>query len=135
MIPLLPIVGSWLVKRLLARKPGRTEQRATFLATVISWAGLLTLLVAVLVLTWRAGRDDAAQGRQDSRSSAALAETAQDAAATVIEQAADEATVDQLVAATMEEIDNAPSDEAAGAAARAAVCRLPEYRADPACRL
>lgn len=46
MIPLIPIVGPWLVKRLLASKPGRTDQRAEFLAKAIQIVAVLALLVA-----------------------------------------------------------------------------------------
>lgn len=102
----------------------------------------LAIIVAVILLgaflfirSCSDGRQAAEQGKQDSRSSEALAETAKDAAATVIAQAEDEASVDDLVAATIEEIDNAPTEQAAGDAARAAICRMPDYRDDPACRV
>ena len=96
---------------------------------------LLAVLVLVAVRSCAAGREDAAQGRQDSRDAAALAATAREAAASVTARADEEASVDELVAAAKEEIDNAPTDEAAGDAARAAICSLPEYRDDPACGL
>lgn len=131
---LLPIIGPLIARRLLAAKPGRTDQRATFLASVISWAGLALVAFALFMAwNWWDNRNAGAQGKQDSRSAAALAATAQDAAATVIAQAEKEATVDDLVAAAIEEIDNAPTDQAADAAARAAICGMPEYRDDPGC--
>lgn len=49
MIPLIPIVGPWLVKKLLAGKPGRTDQRAEFLAKVIQ----IVAVVALLVVAWQ----------------------------------------------------------------------------------
>ena len=98
--------------------------------------GVALLIGAVLLVRSCADdRQEAEQSRQDSRSSTALAETAKDAAATVIARAEDETSVDELVAATIEEIENAPSDKAAGDAARAAICRMPDYRDDPACRV
>lgn len=124
----------WLANKLRRRKPSLEEGQAGVLATVLAW-GLIVLLVLVVLRSCSDGRHEAAQVKQDVRSSAALAETAREAAATVIDQAAEEASVDELVAATIEEIENAPTDQAAGAAARHAICRLPEYRADPACRL
>jgi hypothetical protein len=128
------IAPPWLVRWLLGRKAGRTEARATFLARLISLATLALLAAALwLVGSWWLARDDVAQARQDTRSAAALAETAKDAAATVIAQADREDTVDDLVAAAIEEIDNAPNDQAAAAAARSAICGMPDYRGDPAC--
>jgi len=57
MIPLLPIVGPWLVGKLLSAKPGRTEQRATFLAGAVQVAGLVVLGVAAfLIWDWRDDR-------------------------------------------------------------------------------
>ena len=91
----------------------------------------LRLEKVILIGLW--GENTLADAENSLRELAALAETAQDAAATVIDRAEADASVDALVEQTIQEIDNAPSDEAAGAAARAAVCRLPEYRDDPAC--
>ena len=91
----------------------------------------LAIVAFVLWLKW----DDAAQPKQDARSANATAETAKDVAETVIERASDEATVDDLVEETAKEIDNATSPKAAGDAARAAICRMPNYRDDAACKL
>lgn len=105
----------------------------------IGLTGLLAIVAAIALIvavkSCGSGRDAAEQGRQDTRSGEALAETAREAAATAIARAGEEASVDQLVAAATQEIENAPSDEAAGNAARAAICRLPDYRDDPACRV
>lgn len=101
---------------------------------VAVFVGLIALIVLGVTMC-QGGRQKGEQGKQDTRSASAVQETAREAAAIAIEQAGEEATVDQLVAAAKEEIDNAPTDEAAGAAARAAICRLPDYRNDPACQL
>ena len=80
-------------------------------------------------------RQQAEQGRQDSRSADATAKTAQDAANTVIERADKDATVDELVSETQKEIENASDEKASRRAALRAICSLPEHRDDPACEL
>lgn len=45
MIP-VPIIGAWLVRRLLARKPALTAAHAERQAAVISWAIILALAIA-----------------------------------------------------------------------------------------
>ena len=98
---------------------------------------LAVLAVAIIATVWTCTHrgQKAAQGAQDARSSKAMAETAKDAAETVVARSEADADIDELVTETAKEIDNAPSDEAAGIAARAAICRMPSYRDDPGCRV
>lgn len=103
---------------------------ATSAAKLIAGLALLLLVVSlVLYFKW----DDAAQPKQDARSANAVAETAKETAAVVIDRAKDDATVDQLVAETAKQIDTLPLPEAAKAA-RKAICSLVEYAKDPQCQ-
>lgn len=98
---------------------------------ITALALLLAVVTFVLWLKW----DDAEQPKQDARSAKASAETAKETAQIVIDRAESDASVDELVRETAKEIDNAPSPKAAGDAARAAICRMPNYRHDPSCKL
>lgn len=98
-------------------------------------AGVIVLILLFAVSQCTGQRKVAEQAKQDARSSNATAETAKDAAATVIKRADEDASVDELIEATAKEIDNAKTPEDAGRAARAAVCRMPNYRNDPTCKL
>lgn len=96
MIPLLPIVGPWLVKRLLASKPGRTEPRAEFLAKVIQTAALLALLVAGWLVfdhlnDKAAVREAAVEAVTTARSADSAADSANDHTRNEVEQANDRA--------------------------------------------
>lgn len=88
----------------------------------------LAVISFVLWLTW----DDAEQPKQDARSANAAAATAKVAAETAIQRSADDASVDKLVENTAKLIDTLPPVEASKAA-RAAICRLPEYAKDKSC--
>lgn len=101
---------------------------------------LIVLAVVVLVgglgvarCVWKGGA--AQQAEQTTASSEALASAAESAVETVTNANARETSVDNLVTEAAKEIDNAPSPEAARAAALRAVCLLPEYRADPSCKV
>lgn len=97
--------------------------------------GTVFLIVLIAVTQCSGQRQKAAQAGQDARSATATAETAKDAARTVIDRSEADASIDDLVAETTKEIENAETPEAAGNAARAAICRMPNYSADPACKL
>lgn len=100
MIPLIPIIGPWLVGKLLSARPGRTDQRATFLAKVISWGALAALAVAAFLLwDWRddaraiAEHDAAAavQAVATARAADAHARAATDSSINEVESTNDEA--------------------------------------------
>ena len=94
---------------------------ATTARKIIS--GVMLALIILLAFLWLT-RGNKEQAKQDVRSANAVAETAKDAAKTVIERAGKDATVDDLVEQTAKEIDNAPNDKAAGDAARRAICDI-----------
>lgn len=107
-----------------------TDFLATITGKLIAGLVLLTALLSLYAwFTW----DNAAQPNQDARSAGASAMTAREAAETVIENASDEATVDDLVAAAVERIEDAPTPEIAALEARSAICAFAEYRNDPEC--
>jgi len=104
---------------------------ATTAAKIIAGLTVLALLLSLYVwATW----DNGAQPKQDARSANASAVTAKEAAETVIENAADNATVDQLVDAAVQKIEDAPTPEIAALEARSAICAFAEYRNKPECR-
>ena len=88
-------------------------------------------VAAVLWFTW----DDTAQPKQDARSAEATAETAMDAAQTVIDRSQGDRSIDQLVKETSEAIENETDPKVAGDLARDAICRLLHNSNDPACKL
>lgn len=96
-------------------------------------AGIVILIALVVIMLWPEGNDKAAQGAQDSRSGTATAETAKDAAATVIAGAERDASVDYLVADTVVQIGATTDSVASGQIARDAICSFPEYSNDPSC--
>ena len=99
---------------------------------------LIVLVVLALVIAVRScsgNHQKAEQGKQDSRSAAATAETAKDAAKTVIDQAREEASIDDLVDQTQKEIDDAKDEKDSRRAAVRAICGLPEYRDHASCKL
>ena len=99
---------------------------------------LIVLVVLALVIAVRScsgNHQKAEQGKQDSRSAAATAETAKDAAKTVIDQAREEASIDDLVDQTQKEIDDAKDEKDSRRAAVRAICSLPEYRDHASCKL
>jgi hypothetical protein len=103
---------------------------ASTAARLIAGLAVLLLIVAfVLWLKW----DDAAQPKQDARSANAAAETAKETAATVIDRAEADATVDELVRETAKEIDAAATPQEAAAKARRAICSFAEYKDTPQC--
>lgn len=103
---------------------------ASTAAKLIAGLALLVLIAAfVLWLKW----DNAEQPKQDARSANATAETAKETAATVIERAATDATVDELVRETAAAIDGAATPQDAAVKARSAICSFPEYRGDAQC--
>jgi len=87
--------------------------------------GVIILLVLIVsVKSCTGGRQKAAQGQQDTRTATATQETAIDAAQTVIERSEKDATVDELVAATVKEMDNAKDPKASADSARRAICSI-----------
>ena len=102
---------------------------STAAKAIAALALLLVIVGFVLWLKW----DDAAQPKQDARSANATAEAAKETAATVIERAQEDATVDELVRETAAAIDTAATPQEAKAKARSAICSFPEYRGDPQC--
>jgi len=104
---------------------------ATAASKIIAGLAVLAFLLALYVwFSW----DDTAQPRQDARSANAAAMSAKEAAETVIENASDSATVDQLVTEAAKRIEDAPTPEAAALEARSAICAFAEYRNKPECR-
>ena len=98
-------------------------------------AGAIVLILLLAVSQCTGQRQRAAQATQDARSATATAETAQDAARVVIKRSASDMSVDELVRQTTKEMDNAETPQAASRAARSSICRMPNYRDDPACKL
>ncbi len=98
-------------------------------------AGAVLILIVLVSVTQCTGQRKAAeQAKQDARGSDAMAVTAKEAAETVIQNASDSATVDQLVTAAAKRIEDAPTPEVAAIEARSAICAFPEYRNKPECR-
>ena len=98
-------------------------------------AGVIVFLLLFAMKSCSGSQQKVAQATQDARSATATAETAQDAARVVIERGASDMSVDSLVRETAKEIDNAATPQDAGRAARSAICSLPNYSADAACKL
>lgn len=96
--------------------------------------GLAIILAIVVLLLWSKW-DDTAQPKQDARSAEATAETAMDAAQTVIDRSQGDRSIDQLVKETSEAIENETDPKVAGDLARDAICRLLHDSNDPACKL
>lgn len=108
-----------------------------FLAAPLGKALLVLLICAAIALAVRscgAARQQVAQAGQETRDAGALAETAKDAAETVIDQAGEEATLDDLVDAAAAKIHTASDDATAHAAALAALCQMPSFAEDEQCR-
>lgn len=98
---------------------------------VLGLAVLLLFTVQGCVADWRQG----SQAKQTEASGKAANRAGETAVGTVQERATTEAGIDAAVNDAMQEIDNAPNQQAARAAALRALCGLPEYRKDPACRV
>ena len=98
-------------------------------------AGAIVFLLLVAIKSCTGSQQKVAQATQDARSATATAETAQDAARVVIERSAADVSVDELVRQTTKEMDNADTPQAASRAARSSICRMSNYRDDPACKL
>lgn len=110
----------------------------TFLSSLAAKIIMVVVVIAFLLLAFKSctdGRKAGEQGKQDTRSAAAMAETAKEAAETVIEQAGEEASIDELVSQTQKEIEDATDEKGSRRAAMRAICSLPDYRGDPACKL
>lgn len=102
--------------------------KATGLSRLLVYVILAALLIgAGFALNWMLGRDEAAQAQQDTKESEAYATAAEDAVETVVQAADREAKLDDLADQAMEEIDNAPNQDAARVAVVDALCSLPEH--------
>ena len=95
-------------------------------------AGVVVLILLVSVKSCTGARERAAQSQQDARGAKASAETAKDAAATVIANAERNATTDELVAETVKEMDNVEDPKQSAALARIAICQLLHDTCEPA---
>lgn len=104
-----------------------------FLATIAGKviAGLVGIILIFAVITYLQW-DKTAQPKQDARSANAAAQTAKEAAATVIDRSGKDADIDELVENTAKLIDTLPPAQA-GKEARKAICSLPEYAKDKSC--
>jgi type II secretory pathway pseudopilin PulG len=98
---------------------------------IVGLAIILAIVGLLLWFTW----DNSAQPKQDARSAEATAETAIDAAQTVIDRSHVDRSIDQLVNETSEAIENETDPKVAGDLARDAICRLLHDSNDPACKL
>jgi hypothetical protein len=98
---------------------------------IVGLAIILAIVGLLLWFTW----DNSAQPKQDARSAEATAETAIDAAQTVIGRSHVDRSIDQLVNETSEAIENETDPKVAGDLARDAICRLLHDSNDPACKL
>jgi type II secretory pathway pseudopilin PulG len=90
--------------------------------------GIILIFALITYLQW----DKAAQPKQDARSANAAAQTAKEAALTVIDRSGKDADIDGLVENTAKLIDTLPPAQA-GKEARKAICSLPEYAKDKSC--
>ena len=106
-----------------------------YLATTASKliAGAVILAIIVIGVLWLRG-SGTGQLKQDVRSADAQTETALESAAIVIDNAKAGATVDQLVAAAAQRIEDAPTPEVAAIEARSAICSFPEYAKTAECQ-
>lgn len=93
----------------------------------------LALFVLLALMFVSSNHKRVQQAKQEARSAEALTETAKEAAETVIARSASDSDIDKIVAQAAKEIENAPNEKAAGDAARAAICRMPNYRNHPSC--
>ena len=95
-------------------------------------AGAVVLILLVSVKSCTGARERAAQSQQDARGAKASAETAKDAAATVIANAERNATTDELVAKTVKEMDNVEDPKQSAILARRAICNILPDSCEPA---
>ena len=96
---------------------------------------LLALLAIVVGIKWcDSSRDRAAQAKLDSRSATATAATARDAARTVIARGEADMALDEVVAATVDQIEAETDAKVSGATARNAICSMPAYASDVGCK-
>jgi hypothetical protein len=99
---------------------------------------VLLAVLAVVILSIGSCLFDkgaADQAKQTTKSSEALADAAEKSLETVVNANSRDASIDTLVTQTAEGIDNAPDAATARAVALGAVCRMPEYITDPACKV
>lgn len=104
----------------------------------LKWVAAALLLIGIVFLIGRCSKDDyqddyRAQVDQTDRSTAAVADAAENAIETLEGRTATEDAIDQVVAGTIAEIDGAQDAAAVRAAVLAGVCQQREHRNDPAC--
>ncbi len=98
-----------------------------FLTSIVAKAIIGLILALALLFSVKScvdGRKAGEQGKQAEREATAATETARDAAATVISNADENASLDDLVKATQEEIENATDSKVSRATAIDAICRM-----------
>lgn len=95
-------------------------------------AVVLALVVLISIKSCTGSRQKAAQAQQDVRVGEATTATAIEAANVVIANAEENATVDELVAATVKEMDSAETPKASAASARRAICDIMPDSCQPA---
>lgn len=104
---------------------------------VKSLAGKIIMIAVVLIFLLLAfksctdGRKAGDQGKQAQKEATAATETAKDVAATVIANASENASLDDLVTATQKEIENATDAKISRAAAVAAICGMHDDSSRP----
>lgn len=99
----------------------------TFLSSLAAKIIMVVVVLAVMLLAFKSctdGRKAGEQGKQANKEAVAATETAKDVAATVIANADENATLDDLVTEAQEEISNAENVTVSRAAARAAICGM-----------
>lgn len=125
MIP-VPIIGAWLARRLLARKPALTAAHAERQATVISWGIVLALAVAALLVFDHFNDSAAVRRHEAKRVEAALESERRASSADAERQSAIEAASDSTTE-RLEQIhaqDPEAAARPAGAGTRAVADRL-----------
>lgn len=85
---------------------------------------VLALILLLSVKSCVDGRKAGEQGKQAQKEATASTETARDAAATVISNADENASLDDLIEATQEEIQNATDSKVSRSTAIDAICRM-----------
>lgn len=99
----------------------------TFLTSLAAKIIMVVVVIAFVLIAFKScsdGRKAGEQGKQAKREATASTQTAKDVAATVIANADENASLDDLVTEAQKEISNAENVKVSRAAARAAICGM-----------
>ncbi len=99
----------------------------------VALVGVVALILVLGIKSCTSGWEKAEQAKQDQRGAEALSETAKDAAATVINRADEDASIEDLVKQTQEEIENATDVQVSRRHALDAICSMPNHPKPSGC--